>query len=107
MDLLPEAKFNHGQIVATKAVANAMALSPTFRDFVVKSLSRYFLCNWGDTCTEDWHQNDKAVRDGDRILAVYDFSKTGLTPILNGQKKIWIITEWDRSATTILFPDEY
>ncbi len=107
MDLLPEAKFKHGQIVMTKDVAEAMRLSPTFKEFVVKALAKYFLCNWGDTCAEDWHHNDRAVRDGERILAVYDFSRTGLSPTLKGRKKIWIITEWDRSATTVLFPDEY
>lgn len=107
MDLLPESKFDHGKIVATKAVTDAMALSPTFRDFVTKALAKYFLCNWGDLNASDWQLNNQAVRDGDRILAAYDFSKTGLTGIIHGPTKIYIITEPDRSATTVLFSDEY
>lgn len=41
--------------------------------------------------------NNEAVKNGERILAAYMY----------GDTKIWIITEWDRSATTILFPEEY
>lgn len=107
MDLLPEAKFDHGQIMMTREISDSMRLSPTFKNFVVKALAKYFLCNWGNTGTEDWHRNDRAVRDGGRILAVYDFSRTGLSPTMKGRKKIWIFTESDRSATTVLFPDEY
>jgi hypothetical protein len=47
---------------------------------------------------EDWRLNDAAVRDGDRLLSVYETLK-GV--------KVWIISEADRSATTILLPDEY
>ena len=53
----------------------------------------------GNTCPDDTKMNDEAVKNGDdRILAVYEDKKYG---------KIWIITEWDRSVTTILFPSEY
>ena len=41
--------------------------------------------------------NDNALKDGERIVAVYNI----------GDDKIYIITEWDRSVTTILFPSEY
>ena len=53
----------------------------------------------GNLCPDDAKINDKAVKNGDdRILAMYEDEKYG---------KIWIITEWDRSVTTILFPSEY
>ena len=52
----------------------------------------------GITCEEDAEMNTEAVNNGDdRILAVYKTCKGN----------IWIITEWDRSVTTILFPSEY
>lgn len=56
--------------------------------------------NWGDVCDEDWESNNEALRTGDRLLSAYwlDDAHT---------EKIWIITEADRSATTILFPEEY
>ena len=53
--------------------------------------------DWGDVCSEDAHWNDKAVEDGDRVLSSYK---------LYGEK-VWVITEADRSVTTILFPSEY
>ena len=54
--------------------------------------------DWGDVCPEDWRGNDQAIRSGMRILSAYHTS-TG--------QKFWIITEADRSATTILLPEDY
>ena len=53
--------------------------------------------DWGDMCDEDKKANDDALKDGDRIFSAYT------TPL----GKIWIITEWDRSYTTVLIPDDY
>lgn len=94
-------KFELGQTVMTRGVADALAENPDFLGFVMESMARYQACDWGEMDDEDKALNDSAVANGDdRILAAY---KNG------GPKawKIWIITEWDRSATTILFPDEY
>lgn len=92
-------KFELGTVVATAAVDRAMKSDRAFDTFVKTSLGRYVNADWGDTCTEDRKTNDNALKNGERILAVYIYPKT--------KKKIWIITEWDRSATTILFPSEY
>ena len=54
--------------------------------------------DWGEVCGEDWELNDEAVENGTRILSAYRTAK---------QERLWIITEWDRSVTTILLPDEY
>ena len=86
-----------GRLCATRGVATLMEESAEFLAFVHASLDRYIRCDWGDTCGEDWEQNDSAVKDGERILAVYE----------NAEWRIWIITEWDRSVTTVLFPEEY
>lgn len=90
--------FDLGRTVMTKGVAILYEESKRFKDFVKQSLEKYVVGDWGDTCEEDKELNDQALKTGDRILAVY--KKEGL-------ETIWIITEWDRSATTILFPHEY
>jgi hypothetical protein len=54
--------------------------------------------DWGDLDPEDRRANERALRLGDRLLSSY---RTRL------DAKLWIITEWDRSATTLLLPEEY
>lgn len=65
---------------------------------VIGAVQRHRTGDWGIVCEEDWAVNDEALATGGRILSAYrDRNDT----------KFWIITEWDRSATTILLPDEY
>lgn len=95
-------KFKLGQLVATRGVSDRMQHDLAFAAFVSKSIRRYKECDWGDSPTEDKASNDAAVESGeDRIFASYE--QVGV----KAPMKIWIITEWDRSATTILFPEEY
>ena len=54
--------------------------------------------DWGDVSKEDWQANDRALQTGERLLSVYH-TRSGI--------KFWLITEADRSATTILLPQEY
>lgn len=90
--------FKLGRLVMARGIAAKRENDLRFACEVDVALSRYIKCDWGDTCKGDDVANDEAVRDGDsRILAAYETS----------QGKIWILTEWDRSVTTILFPDEY
>lgn len=92
-------KFELGQLVVTRAVANRMQTDEKFTKFVQLSLERYINCDWGSMAKEDKAMNDAAVKSGeDRIHAAY-VNKTG--------DKIWVITEWDRSVTTVLFPSDY
>lgn len=91
-------EFELGQTVMTRGIADSMETMPGFSDFVFDSFKRYVMCDWGDTHPEDEGLNDEAVKEGYRILAVYKSDKF---------PTIWIITEWDRSVTTILFPEEY
>lgn len=92
------ARFVLGHVVSTIKIASEIAKDSEFAQFVMDSLyKKYVNCDWGDTCEEDAKANDYAVTHDERILAVYKM----------GTRTIWIITEWDRSATTILFPEEY
>ena len=84
-----------GQIVATPAALEALKQSG---QTPIEFLARHRKGDWGDVCGEDWQTNDDAVECGDRLLSAY---KT------RNDVKLWIITEWDRSATTILLPEEY
>ena len=90
---------NLGNMYTTRGVNEKLKGDLGFMQFVTKCLSRYQKCDWGDLCDEDKKLNDSAVANGDdRVLAKYNYDE---------DMSIYIITEWDRSATTILFPDEY
>jgi hypothetical protein len=91
-------KFNLGKLVSTRRVADLLADNKQFARDVTIALGKYTNCNWGIICKEDAAMNDDAVKSSnDRIFAKYETSEGA----------IYIITEWDRSVTTILFPDEY
>jgi hypothetical protein len=60
-------------------------------------LARHATGDWGDLCAFDRRQNEIALRDGERVFSSYDVPAG----------KVWIITEADRSVTTILLPEEY
>ena len=90
--------FELGQVVQTKGKATACEQDNNFKKEVKQAFAKYIQGNWGDTCKEDSELNNNAVKDNnDRIVAMYKTSKG----------KIFIITEWDRSYTTILFAYEY
>ena len=91
-------KFNPGQIIVTRGVNDLIAANEEFAKHVSLSLRRHLIGDWGDLCSEDRASNELALQEGDRLLSAYE---------KEGVAKIWIITEWDRSVTTLLFPDEY
>ena len=88
-------KFDLGQTVATPGALAALEKSG---DNPGKFITMHAQGDWGTMCDEDKQLNDKAVDGGDRLMSSY---------LLSDGTKIWIITEWDRSVTTILLPDEY
>jgi len=85
--------FRLGQTVITPN-----ALDRLHQEDVLASLKRHARCDWGDCCPEDAAENDLSLREGFRLLSVYRDR--------NGEK-FWVITEADRSATTILLPEDY
>ncbi len=89
----PEPKLRLGRTVATRgAVAELTQLD------MWKALRCHERGDWGDVCEEDWAANELALKEGSRVLSAYRTSK-GV--------KFWVITEWDRSVTTVLLPEEY
>ncbi|MBM3157746.1 MAG: hypothetical protein FJ004_10770 [Chloroflexi bacterium] len=97
------AAFNTGQIVATRGVYDLACENPDFAQFIQKSLNRHVKGDWGDVDEEDKKSNDQAMKQGTCLLSAYNDDRFPQ----NGIATIWIITEADRSITTILFPDEY
>ena len=88
-----EVSFNLGSIFITPAAQEVLTYEDT-----LSALSRHARGDWGECCEEDWQENDFSLAKRLRLLSVYQ-SKAGV--------KFWIITEADRSATTILLPSDY
>jgi hypothetical protein len=87
--------FSTGQIVITQG---ARAALHNDLDLISLLLVRHTTGDGGDLCAEDKESNTIAIKHGHRILSVYDL------PFAN---TVWIITEADRSVTTLLLPSEY
>jgi hypothetical protein len=88
-------KFPLGQIVATPGALRALVA--TGQD-PMEFVRRHQSGDWGEVPEEDQRENDFSVIHGFRILSAYRTTR---------DVRIWVITEADRSATTILLPDEY
>ncbi len=95
--------FQTGQIVATRGVYDLASQNPDFAQFIQKSLNRHVKGDWGDVDDNDKEANNQALKQSTRLLSAYKDERFPQ----HGVATIWIITEADRSATTILFPDEY
>ena len=92
---LRPARFPLGSTYITPGAQDALAQSgQSARAF----LSRHVTGDWGDLCDEDRRENDFSVDKPLRIFSAYHTTE-GV--------KVWVITEADRSATTILLPSEY
>jgi len=100
MVVLKTPKFAFGQVVATPGAVDALkeaGQSPW------EFLCRHLAGDWGVVDAEDKAANDRALRDGSRLLSAY---------LLKSGEKIWVITEGEddhghRASTTVLLPDEY
>jgi len=91
-------KFSLGQMVMARGVADQIAEDAEFSSFVIASMGRHARGDWGDLCPEDKKENEYSLGKYLRLFSAYE---------TEGLPKIWIITEADRSVTTVLFPDEY
>ena len=95
---ITKARFTLGQVVCTRGVNDVIAEDSRFAKFVTESLGRHILGDWGDLCESDKKENEYALGKYLRLLSSYNYDET---------KRIWIITEADRSSTCILFSEEY
>ncbi|WP_449192815.1 hypothetical protein [Thauera sp.] len=95
-DLASQVSFSPGQVVMTIGVDELVRQG---RFNPAPYLRRHLHGDWGDLCDDDRQLNDAALKSGEDRL----FSSYQVTPGL----KLWIITEWDRSVTTLLLPSEY
>lgn len=87
--------FGLGQLVATPS---ALAALEKTGQTPMEFLSRHVQGDWGDLPEEDKTENQLSLEKGFRLLSSYR---------TNANDKIWVITEADRSHTTLLLPDEY
>lgn len=90
---VPEQRFPLGVVFVTAAVERTLA-----PEDIQIALLRHERGDWGDICRADGEANDEALKHGGRLLSAYH-DRAGV--------KFWIITESDRSATTVLLPDDY
>ena len=86
-------RFEPGRLVATLPVLGAVP-----KEEILAAYCRHLSCDWGNAVACDWKRNDEAVQNGGRLFSEYK--------AVSGQI-FWIFTEEDRSATTVLLPEDY
>jgi hypothetical protein len=84
--------FPLGRLVITTNAANLLTADET-----ADGLRRHATGDWGDLCPDDAGQNDSALTAGGRLFSAYG----------SGGRRFWVITEADRSVTTVLLPSDY
>jgi hypothetical protein len=88
-------RFDLGLVLLTPGAGAELARS---KHLAEEFLLRHKHGDWGELPPEDIRANDAALRRDSRLLSAYRTRRDG---------KLWIITEWDRSTTTLLLPEEY
>ena len=86
-------KFSLGRLCITAAAAQVVSSQE-----VLQAVARHAAGDWGDLDAHDWAENEKALRNGGRLLSVYE---------TNGGGRFYVITESDRQVTTLLLPEDY
>ena len=90
--ILTANRFRLGQVVVT-----ANAHDRLDRSVLAHALTRHAAGDWGDLDAEDAAANEEALTDGGRLFSAYG----------TGDNRVWVITEADRSVTTVLLPEDY
>jgi hypothetical protein len=83
-----------GRVVATPGALNLLS---DIEEDPFGYIARHATGDWGELCAFDRRQNEIALREGYRVLSSYEVPAG----------RVWVITEADRSITTILLPEEY
>ena len=92
---VPEALFELGQLVVTPGAVEALKQD---KRHPVQLISRHVVGDWGTLPEEDVAENEFSLQNGFRLFSSYSFESGN---------KYYVITEWDRSVTTVLTPREY
>ena len=85
-------RFPLGQLVVTRNAADWLTPAE-----IGRGLDRHAAADWGDLDPEDLAENELALREGFRLFSAYG----------QGERRFWVITEADRSVTTVLLPEDY
>jgi hypothetical protein len=88
-----KSKFELGRLLCTPGCQEKFT-----KEEMLACLKRHETGDWGDVYAHDRRENDRALKEGSRLLSVYK---------LGEERSLWIITEADRSVTTFLLPSEY
>ncbi len=91
----PNRKFELGRVLMTVGV-HALVRKEHLDPLVY--LRRHTAGDWGDLGEHDKAVNERSLRDDLQLFSMYEISPT---------LKVYVITEWDRSVTTLLLPSEY
>jgi hypothetical protein len=86
-------RFELGKTVSTPAVVGVVT-----HEEIVAALGRHVRGDWGLVGPEDWQENELSLKEGFRLMSVYETAD---------KTRFWIITEADRSVTTVLLPADY
>jgi hypothetical protein len=93
---MTQALFPLGHTMATPGFLGVVGVAAS--EEAQDALTRHASGDWGNCCSEDTAHNDAALKDGGRLMSVYE-AKDGT--------EFWVITEADRSVTTVLLPEDY
>lgn len=95
--------FSLAQVVATSSIHSLMSSDLSFHTFIYTSLMRHEEGDWGEVCEENHESNKLALISGHRLFSVHECGSVHQ----EYGRKIYVITEADRTATTVLWPWEY
>jgi hypothetical protein len=90
---MPQVRVPLGRVVITAHAAEVLRLADT-----KAALLRHATGDWGEVCPDDREANERALQSEQRLLSIYSAA---------AGRKFWIITEADRSVTTVLLPEDY
>ena len=98
-------RFALGQVVATPGALRLLQQSGTD---AMALLMRHVTGDWGDVCAEDAQENELSLAEGFRLMSVYALPLGDrVATDADTRKRVWLITEADRSVTTLLLPGDY
>ena len=100
-----EVSLELGQVVMTAALHHSAISEPLLWDYITLCVERHRSGDWGELDPEDSEANDRALTGGDRVFSSYPLPEHLVGTL--AESKLWIITEWDRSSTCILWPGDY